>query len=118
MADYESYFYGRPTPFYFQALEDSHVLLLDKSCKDYLFEQHAEGQRLQRLIVERNFILFRDRLLSLYLDSPEERYNLLLRHNPTLMQRISQYHIASYVGVKPESLSRLKKWMYQQITKS
>ena len=51
----------------------------------------------------------KEALTSYYTDSPEQRYRKLLKTRPELVQRIPQYHIASYIGVKPESLSRIRK---------
>jgi CRP-like cAMP-binding protein len=49
-------------------------------------------------------------LVASYLtDTPEQRYLKLLKSRPDLFQRIPQYQIASYIGVKPESLSRIRK---------
>jgi hypothetical protein len=42
-------------------------------------------------------------------DTPEQRYLKLMKSRPDLFQKIPQYHIASYIGVKPESLSRIRK---------
>ncbi|WP_291033697.1 hypothetical protein [Dyadobacter sp. 50-39] len=46
---------------------------------------------------------------SLYTDSPEQRYQNLFDNFPDIAQRIPQYYIASYVGIKPQSLSRIRK---------
>ena len=51
----------------------------------------------------------KEALTSYYTESPEQRYLKLLNSRPSLLQRIPQYHIASYIGVKPESLSRIRK---------
>jgi CRP/FNR family transcriptional regulator, anaerobic regulatory protein len=109
IADYESYFRKRPTPFYFQAVEPSELLILSPSCLELLFESSHHGQRLQRLFVETLFFRLRDKLLSLYADDPETRYLNLLQNEPELVQRVPQYHLASYLGIEPESLSRLKR---------
>jgi CRP/FNR family transcriptional regulator, anaerobic regulatory protein len=109
IADYESYFCQQPTQFYFQAIEPSEILILNDVCLKLLFEESPNGQRLQRIVVENLFFRFRDKLLSLYLDSPEERYRNLLQTAPDLLQRIPQYYLASYLGIEPESLSRLKR---------
>ena len=53
-------------------------------------------------------------LSSFYTDTPEYRYEKFLKEHPDLQQRISQYHIASYVGVKPQSLSRIRKRISQK----
>lgn len=109
IADYESYFCKRPTQFYFQAIEPSEILILNDACLHLLFEEAENGQRLQRIVVENLFFRFRDKLLSLYLDKPEERYRKLLQTEPNLLQRVPQYYLASYLGIEPESLSRLKR---------
>jgi CRP/FNR family transcriptional regulator, anaerobic regulatory protein len=109
IADYESYFRKRPTPFYFQAIEPSEVLILTPSCLEQLFEEPPNGQRLQRIFVETLFFRLRDKLLSLYVDEPEARYLTLLQTEPELVQRVPQYYLASYLGIEPESLSRLKR---------
>jgi CRP/FNR family transcriptional regulator, anaerobic regulatory protein len=109
IADYESYFRKRPTPFYFQAIEPSELLILNPSCLELLFEESHNGQRLQRIFVETLFFRLRDNLLSLYADDPETRYLTLLQTEPELVRRVPQYHLASYLGIEPESLSRLKR---------
>ena len=109
LTDYESYFRKQPTQFYFQAIEHSEILILNDACIHLLFEASPNGQRLQRIVVEMLFFRFRDKLLSLYLDTPSERYHKLLQAEPDLLQRIPQYYLASYLGIEPESLSRLKR---------
>jgi CRP-like cAMP-binding protein len=113
IVDYESYFRQKPTRFYFQAVEPSTLLVLNDCSVNLLFERSSEGQRLQRIALETVFFRFRDQLLSLYTDKPEERYLHLLKAEPELVQRIPQYYLASYLGVEPESLSRLKRRIYQ-----
>jgi CRP/FNR family transcriptional regulator, anaerobic regulatory protein len=115
IADYESYFRKRPTPFYFQALEPSQLLILNPSCFEQLFEAPPNGQRLQRIFVETLFFRLRDKLLSLYADEPETRYLTLLQTEPELVRRVPQYYLASYLGVEPESLSRLKRRMASRL---
>jgi CRP/FNR family transcriptional regulator, anaerobic regulatory protein len=56
----------------------------------------------------------RDRLTSLYMDTPEERYCKLFDSEPEIIDRVSNYHLASYLGIQPESLSRLKRRVYQR----
>jgi CRP/FNR family transcriptional regulator, anaerobic regulatory protein len=109
IGDYESYFRKRPTPFYVQAVEPSELLVLSPSCLEILFEASHNGQRLQRRFVETLFFRMRDKLLSLYADDPETRYLNLLQNEPELVQRVPQYYLASYLGIEPESLSRLKR---------
>ena len=70
------------------------------------------GERFGRIVIENVFLQLLGALTSLYTDSPEQRYKKLLNEHHDLLQRVSQYHIASYVGVKPQSLSRIRKRIF------
>lgn len=108
LGDYESL--RRQTPAYFscQAIEDSVVLVISRQAIEVI-ELLPDGQKLLRLVVEELAFQLRDRLLSLYRDSAEQRYLSLIRFQPKLLQRVPQHYIASYLGIEPESLSRLKR---------
>lgn len=108
LGDYESMQRQHPAYFSCQAIEDSTVLLINKEVITAI-EILPGGQKLLRLVVEELAFQLRNRLLSLYRDSPEKRYTGFLEAEPVLAKRISQQHIASYIGVEPESLSRLKR---------
>ena len=108
LGDYESLRRQKPACFSCQAIEDSEVLIINIQVIKVL-ETEPDGQKLLRLIVEDLAFGLRDCLLSLYRDSPERRYLDLLKNEPQLIQRIPQYHLASYLNIEPESLSRLKR---------
>ncbi|VEP11708.1 cAMP-binding protein [Hyella patelloides LEGE 07179] len=111
--DYESFQKCTPACFSCQAIENSEILIFNNRAMDF-FENAPHGQKLLRAIAEDLAFLLRDKLLSLFLDTPEERYLKLLKTEPELLRRISQYYLASYLGIEPESLSRLKRRVYQQ----
>ncbi len=113
LGDYESLRRQKPACFSCQAIEDSEILIIDLQIVEIL-ETEPDGQKLLRLIVEDLAFALRDRLLSLYRDSPQQRYLDLLEREPKLIQRIPQYYIASYLGIEPESLSRLKRRIHQR----
>jgi len=60
-------------------------------------------------MMEATFAEQKEALASYYTDSPELRYLKILKSRPELVRRIPQYHLTSYIGVKPESLSRIRK---------
>ena len=106
--DYESFQKHKPACFSCQAIEDSEVLIFNHQAM-VLFEKAPGGQKLLRLVAEDLAFLLRDKLLSLLIDTPQERYLKLIETQPELLQRIPQYYLASYLGIEPESLSRLKR---------
>lgn len=115
VGDYQNFRLRKPACFSCQAIEDSEVLILNRQVI-HVLESAPDGQQLMRLIVEYLAFRLRDRLLSLYRDTPEQRYLHLLETEPYLLQRVSQHYIASYLGIEPESLSRLKRRVYQRGT--
>jgi CRP-like cAMP-binding protein len=83
-----------------------------------LFTELTYGERFGRVVIEQIFVKTIGQLVSLYTDSPEVRYQAFLDEYPTLSARITQYHIASYVGVKPQSLSRIRaRWAGKDYTR-
>lgn len=79
-----------------------------------LYQSVCGWERFGRLVIEQVFVQLLQALGSLYTDSPEQRYIKLIKEHPDLLQSVSQYHIASYVGVKPQSLSRVRKRIFGQ----
>jgi CRP-like cAMP-binding protein len=91
-----------------QALEDSEVLCISRSNYDILLSESVEWYKLGKYIADILFIKKCIKETSLLMDSALDRYKLLRQTYPTIEQHVAQYHIASYLGIKPESLSRLK----------
>ncbi|MAX78710.1 MAG: cyclic nucleotide-binding protein [Crocinitomicaceae bacterium] len=90
-------------------VEDTTVVVGNEQRAQELFKRFTRFETLSRTIMEAAFAEQREALASYYTDSPEQRYLKLQKARPDLFQRIPQYHLASYIGVKPESLSRIRK---------
>lgn len=90
-------------------MEDTTVVVGNEEQGQALFKRFPRFETISRTIMEAAFAEQRDALASYYTDSPEQRYLKLQKSRPDLFQRIPQYHLASYIGVKPESLSRIRK---------
>lgn len=90
-------------------MEDTDVVQGSEEQAQELFKKFPRFETISRTIMESAFMEQKKALTAFFTDSPEERYLKLLKSNPELFQRIPQYHIASYIGVKPESLSRIRK---------
>jgi DNA-binding MarR family transcriptional regulator len=78
------------------------------------YEQVKYGERFGRLALEYVYVNLIHQVNSLYNDPPELRYQVFLTRFPDMGQRIPQYYIASYIGIKPQSLSRIRKRMSEK----
>jgi CRP-like cAMP-binding protein len=109
ICNYESFLPQTPSTKIIQALEDCEILQISFTDLQIFYKTISEGERFGRLVIGQVFIQLLQDLSSFYTDTPEYRYDQFVKKHPDLQQRISQYHIASYVGVKPQSLSRIRK---------
>ena len=74
-----------------------------------MYEKYPQLESLSRVIAEVILTKQQESFTEFKTSSPEERYLNLLKTKPDLMQRVPQHQIASYLGIKPESLSRIRK---------
>ena len=108
VCDYESFLPQKPTNKNIQVLEDSSLYTISHEGLQYIYDHIKEGDRLGRLGIEQVFVNVLQQLTSFYNDPPELRYERFLENYPDISQRVPQYYIASYVGIKPQSLSRIR----------
>ncbi|GAB3892050.1 Crp/Fnr family transcriptional regulator [Larkinella knui] len=109
VCDYESFLPQTPSSKNIQALEDTSLYVVSYAGLQQLYQSVKQGERLGRLGIEQVFVTVLQQLASFYKDSPEVRYQRFLHTFAAISQRVSQYYIASYVGIKPQSLSRIRK---------
>jgi CRP-like cAMP-binding protein len=109
VCNYESFIPRTPSTKNIQALEDCVILQISYDDLQLFYKSISQAERFGRVVIEQVFIQTLQDLSSFYTDTPEHRYGKMLTKHPDLLQRMSQYHIASYVGVKPQSLSRIRK---------
>jgi len=114
VCNYESFLPQTPSTKIIQALEDCEILQISYTDLQLFYQSVKGGERFGRLVIEQVFMQLLQALSSLYTDTPENRYKKLFKEHPDLLQRVSQYHIASYVGVKPQSLSRIRKRIFTE----
>lgn len=110
--DFHAYITEEPTKYFFEALTDCEITILPKSFIIETYEKNQLMQKFGRLIAEKSFVQLSERINSLFNLTPEERYLELLENKPHYFKKLPQYIIASYLGVKPESLSRIKKRLH------
>ncbi len=114
VCNYESFLPQSPSSKIIQALEDSTVLVILHNDLQLFYANVREGERFGRIAIESVFIQLLQDVSSFYTETPALRYEKFLKKHADLQQRISQYHIASFVGVKPQSLSRIRKRISNQ----
>ncbi len=103
-----SFFSESPSEYYIEAVEESEILSIHKSDLTSLYERHPELQRIIRIFWEDVILNLLKRYTALQKDSAEKRY-LDLMSQPHYLQRIPQKYLASYIGVTPTSLSRIRR---------
>ena len=105
---YSALLLGEPSRLFIQALEDARLLVADYGQYRNLSDGHPCWQALNRRIAETLFIKKEKREAALLLDDAETRYRQFLAEYPQLEGRVRQRHIASYLGITPVSLSRIR----------
>lgn len=106
---YDSFVRQTPAAYYFQACEPTQVVEINQEAAFTLLQQAPEMEALARRAMEDELISHQAMVAALLTQSPEQRYQQLQAHQPQLIQRVPQVILASYLGIAPESLSRIKK---------
>jgi len=107
--DYESFLSGKPSKQNIETLEKSQMLLLSAKDMQQLYLDIPKFERFGRIMAENAFLGVRKRTELLENQTAEERYLSLMKERPKVFERIPQHYIASYLGIKPPSLSRIRK---------
>ncbi len=108
VSDYESFLTRQPALTFVQAMEDTEVVDISWPDLQMLYQKIPEANILGRMIAEQLFIFQCNANRAGIKDSVSERYTGLINEQPWLLQRVPQYMIASYLGVTPEALSRVR----------
>ncbi|MEM6320093.1 MAG: Crp/Fnr family transcriptional regulator, partial [Bacteroidota bacterium] len=106
--DLQSFINNTSACFSIQSLEKTKVLSIDKASWDYLLREIPEFIIYTRILFRNTMFSHENRIFQNLSYTAEERYDYFLEKYPTLSQRISQKHIASYIGITPEFLSMLR----------
>lgn len=90
-------------------LEDCILVVGDLSTEQQMYDKHTELETMTRKMIEENMGEVHDNFATFIAFRPEERYKALLEKRPDLIDRVPQHQLASFLGITPESLSRIKK---------
>ncbi len=108
--------YGReiPSAYNYECLEDTIAGVGTPELETQIYQKFPQIQLLNQTLGEAIMAKQQDAFAEFKMASPEERYQALLKNRPDLLQRAPQHQIASYLGIKPESLSRIRKRIMKQ----
>jgi len=104
----ESLFSGKPSRKAIQAIEDSELIAINAVRLFELYDLYNDLERFFRKITETAYVNMVNRIESLQFHTADERYRKLLADHPDILQRVPLKYIASYLGITPESLSRIR----------
>ncbi|QIL50326.1 Crp/Fnr family transcriptional regulator [Weissella coleopterorum] len=109
VSSYESFHLKKTSVFSIETIEDTDVLILEKAKLDNLLSDSPDLRKMMIDQLSERLIAYTEYFLSRIKESPEKRYRSLLEKNNELIQRVPAQYIASFLGITPVSLSRIKK---------
>lgn len=108
ISDIGSFSEQKPSNFFIETLEDTELLIVDFESKEALFKEIPQLEHVFRIMVQRAYFVLESRFYAMVAHSAERRYLDFIKNYPSIPQRVPQQQIASYLGITPESLSRIK----------
>ena len=105
----ESYASGLPSTDFIQAVEDTYLSVITKDNLEILYSKSFKWERVGRIIIEYYTIEKEIRIRSFISETAQERCERLAKDQPELMQRTPQIYLANFLGITPQSLSRLRR---------
>lgn len=108
IGDMYSYISGKPGNLFIEVLEDAEVVIITKENHQELYKEIPKLERFFRILAENSLVAHQERLMDNLSLSSEERFEKMCKKYPTLIQKVAQKHLASYIGVTPEFFSKMK----------
>ncbi|WP_028612691.1 Crp/Fnr family transcriptional regulator [Paenibacillus harenae] len=99
----------KPSEYAFMCLEDSCLVVGDLYTEEEMYRKHRQLELMTRKMIEESFGQMQEEFAAFIASTPEERFKSMLRNRPQLIDRVPQHQLASFLGLTPESLSRIKK---------
>ncbi len=108
ISDIASFSEQKPSMMYIETLENSEMLLLSPKTKEEILSRIPKFERVFRILVQRNLSTIQQRLYTTIAKTAQERYLEFIKQYPTISNRVAQHHIASFLGISPEFLSKVR----------
>lgn len=110
ISTFSSFINQAPSHEILETLEDSFVYELSYQNLTSLYEESRKFEKLGRILAEKNYLCLIDRIHSMQTKTAKEKYlEFIANYDKKIVLRVSQHHIASFLGIAPESLSRIRK---------
>lgn len=104
----QSFFYGTPSPHYIETLEPSVLLEIHRDDINQLSDEYRDIDRLGKIIVTQTMLTLQERVTAYRFENAQQKYQHLLKQRPSIELRVPLIHIASYLGITIETLSRIR----------
>ncbi len=111
MGDIDSFNNQVPAQLYIEALEDGEILVISKDDKDTLYETVPKVEKLFRIMGQKRVVALQRRMIGNLSKTAEERYIEFIESYPQLAQRLTNLHIAAYLGISHEFVSKIRRKM-------
>ena len=109
VGDMYSFFSGNPAIFNVETLEPTTLFAMKHVDFEKACEQIPKFEMFFRILVQNGYLSSLQRIAKSFSEDAEQRYLMLIKNHPDLPQRVPQYLVASYLGIKPQSLSRIRQ---------
>ncbi len=104
-----SFFQDVASPHFIEVLEDSVLLEVSRQETEFLMEKYIEFERLSRIVITKTMLRLQERVVALQFQTARQKYETLVSSRPDILQRVPLTHIASYIGITLETLSRIRR---------
>ncbi len=115
ISDMYSFLSQKPGNLFIEVLEDAEVVVLSKENQDQLYLEIPKLERFFRILIENSLVANQERLMDNLSLTAEERFEKFCRKYPTLIQKVPQKQIASFIGVTPEFFSKMKSRLLKKV---
>lgn len=114
LTDYQSYLTNTPATLSVQSITEGATIIFEKEDILNIFDAYPRAERVGRIMAEQTYLYIVERLKQFQVDDLETRYQKLIASAPELFQSVPLHYISSFLGVKPQSLSRIRRKISRQ----